>query len=344
MKALVLEENATLTYKDVPPPRRDGDDWVGIEVKASGICGSDLHRGFGGGAYNVPLVMGHEFSGVVDEPVAGGEFARGDRVVVYPLLWCGKCPSCQVGEYALCSSYDYFGSRRDGGFGEYLYVPERNLLRIPDHVDIVHAAMCEPAAVALHGVKQMRIRPGVTGAVFGGGPIGNMVAQWLRINGCRRVFVVDVDEAKLATAERMGLAPVSGQGRDPVAAIRDATDGRGADKVVEAIGLPQTFLQAVQSAATFGEVVFMGNISGTFAVAERDFSSILRRELTIHGTWNSRWTPRGQDDWTTALSFMDRELSVGPLISHTPRLDEGVEVFAAVHEKRMPYSKVIFTL
>jgi Threonine dehydrogenase and related Zn-dependent dehydrogenases len=344
MKALVLEENATLAYKDVPAPKRDREDWVGVSVKAAGICGSDLHRGFEGGAYHTPLVMGHEFSAVVEEPVVGGRFGKGARVAVYPLLWCGKCASCQTGDYAQCVAYDYYGSRRDGAFAEYLYVPESNLLAIPDHVDIVHAAMCEPAAVALHGVRRMRIEPGATAAVFGAGPIGNMVAQWLRINGCRRVFVVDLDETKLAMAEKMGFIPVSGRGQDPVEFIKRETGGHGADKVVEAVGLPATFLQAVQTAAMFGEVVFMGNIAGTFSVGEKDFSSILRRELTIHGTWNSKWTPQGLDDWTTVLAFMDRELQVGQLISHVVPLAEGVSIFNAVHKREIPYSKVIFTL
>lgn len=169
-----------------------------------------------------------------------------------------------------------------------------------------------------------------------------MAAQWLRINGCGRVFVVDVDEGKLATAEKMGLIPVSRKDGDPVERIKKETGGHGADKVIEAVGRPETFLQAVQAAAGFGEVVFMGNIVGTFSVGEKDFSSILRRELTIHGTWNSKWTPRGLDDWTVSLSFMDRELQVGPLISHVVPLSEGPAIFNAVYRREIPYSKVIF--
>ena len=345
MKALVLEENAKLVYKDVPKPKRAGADWAGIAVKAAGVCASDMHRGFSGGAYHYPLVMGHEFSGVVEEPVPGGQFAKGDRVTVFPLLWCGKCSACQTGDYACCSDYDYFGSRRDGAFAEYLYAPESNLLRIPDHVDIVHAAMAEPAAVALHGVRQMRVRAGDTGAVFGGGPIGNMTAQWLRINGCREVFVVDVDQAKLDVAAKMGLTPVSGKDGDPVEAIKKATGGRGADRVVEAVGLPATFLQATKTAAAFGDVVFLGNIAGTFQIGEKDFSSILRRELKIHGTWNSKWTPRGGDDWSAVLAFMDRELSVAPLISHTPQLSEGADILAAMAARKLAgAAKVILVI
>ncbi|MDR1613936.1 MAG: galactitol-1-phosphate 5-dehydrogenase [Planctomycetota bacterium] len=344
MKALVLEENAKLVYKDVPPPKRDDPSWLGVAVKAAGICGSDLHRGFGNGAYRHPLVMGHEFSGVVDDPAGGAAFGKGDRVSVFPLLWCGKCPPCQTGDYALCRDYDYYGSRRDGAFSEYLYVPEKNLLRVPDHVDLVHAAMAEPAAVALHGVRRLTIKPGATAAVYGAGPIGNMVAQWLRINGCRRVFAVDVDPGKLAIAAAMGLETVDSRGQDPVAAIREATGGAGADKVVEAVGLPSTFLQAVMTAAAFGEVVFLGNIAGTFNIGEKDFSSILRRELRIHGSWNSKWTPRGSDDWAAALAYMDRELEVKPLISHRPPLSEGVDIFNRLAEKKLAAGKIVFVL
>ncbi|MDR0361215.1 MAG: galactitol-1-phosphate 5-dehydrogenase [Planctomycetota bacterium] len=344
MKALVLEENAKLVYKDAPPPKRDDPSWLGIEIKAAGICGSDMHRGFGGGAYHCPLIMGHEFSGVVDDPAGGETFRKGDRVAVYPLLWCGKCSPCQTGDYALCHAYDYFGSRRDGAFSKYIYVPERNLLRIPDHVDQVHAAMAEPAAVALHGVRRMTIKPGASGAVYGAGPIGNMVAQWLRINGCRRVFTVDVDPDKLRIAEKMGFEPVNSRDQDPVEAIRKATGGAGADKVVEAVGFPATFLQAVMTASSFGEVVFLGNIAGAFQIGEKDFSSILRRELKIHGTWNSKWTPRGSDDWTASLAFMDKELDVAPLISHTIGLEEGVDIFNRLAAKTLIAGKIIFVM
>lgn len=342
MKALVLEENAKLVYKDVPEPKRDSPDWLGVKVTAAGICGSDMQRGFANGAYHYPLVMGHEFSGVVDNPAGSKVYKKGDRVAVFPLLWCGRCPACQTGDYALCADYDYYGSRRDGAFSEYLYIPKKNLLPLPDHVDTVHAAMAEPAAVALHGVRKFSISPGHTAAVYGAGPIGNMVAQWLRINGCRRVFIVDVDKEKLAIAEKMGLEPILGGDADPVGTIKKATGGVGANKVIEAVGFPGTFLQAIQTASSFGEVVFMGNLHGEFRIGEKDFSSILRRELKIHGTWNSKWTPAGLSDWAVVLAYMDRELSVAPLISHTPKLSEAAEVFTQLANKEMKADKVIF--
>ena len=343
MKALVLVRDKVIELQEVPPPEPVGGDSVLVRIAYSGICNSDLHRGFGGGAYGYPLIMGHELSGTVEESFAGSRYRPGDPVVVFPLLPCRRCLPCQSGDYAQCLSYDYFGSRRHGGFAEYLHVPEPNLLPVPEHVDLAHAALTEPCAVALHGVNRMTIRPGESGCVFGGGPIGNMVAQWLSLRGCRPVYIVDLDEDKLALAESMGFVPVHAGRGNPVEDILAHTAGAGVDRVVEAVGLPSTFLQATLAAARFGQVVFLGNIRGSFVVGEQEFSSILRRELTIFGTWNSRITPEGHNEWTTVLEFMDRGLRIAELISHTPQLGEGPEIFRGITEGSLgSYRKIVF--
>jgi len=342
MKALVLVKDRTLEYKDVPEPQRPGPEWVCIKVAWSGICNSDIHRGFEGASYHYPLIMGHEFSGTVEEPAAGGRFARGAKVIVFPLIPCRRCIPCQTGDFAQCLDYDYLGSRRDGAFAERVWAPEANLMPVADGVEMRDAAMTEPCAVALHGVGKLSIRAGDTGAVFGAGPIGNMAAQWMRLRGCERVFLVDIDNQKLGLAREMGFHPVDSSKGDPVEQIREATSGYGADRVVEAVGLPQTFLQAVMAGARFGEVVFLGNIRGSFQIGEKDFSSILRRELVIKGTWNSRVVPEGRNEWTTVLSSLGRSIQVGRLISHTPKLADGVDVFRRVVGRTESFNKVVF--
>jgi L-iditol 2-dehydrogenase/galactitol-1-phosphate 5-dehydrogenase len=348
MEALVLEAQGRLVVqKDRPiPPDPDARPAALVRVAAAGICGSDLPRAYDGKAYHYPLVMGHEFSGVVEEPATGGRFASGARVAVFPLIPKNveSDPACQTGDYAQAAEYDYFGSRRDGAFAQYLRIPEWNLLPVPDHVNLLHASMTEPAAVALHGIRKMRVGPGDDAAVFGAGPIGNLCAQWLRIAGASRVFVVDVDATKLALTGEMGLVPVDARAGDAVRAILDATGGAGVQRCVEAVGLPQTFLQATQVAARFGEVVFMGNIAGEFRVGEKDFSSILRRELTIYGTWNSKVTPAGTDDWTTVLRHLDRDLIVAPLITDRLPLSEGPRIFDDLRHRRGRHNKVIFDI
>jgi len=348
MKALVLEADKKLVFTENHPVPAAPDERPAalVKIAACGICGSDIPRGFGGKAYFSPLVMGHEFSGVVEEAVPDGRFRKGDRVAVFPLIPKNMetDPACQTGDYAQSREYDYYGSRRDGAFSEYLRIPEWNLFAVPDHVDLLNASMTEPAAVALHGVRKMRVQAGSDAVVFGAGPIGNMTAQWLRIHGCSRVFIVDVEPRKLALAEEMGFVPVNARATDPVAAILEATNGAGVQFSVEACGHPITFLQAMQVAGMFGEVVFMGNIAGEFKIGEKDFSNILRKELTIHGTWNSKVTPIGTDDWTTVLKHLDRDLQVSPLITDTPPLSEGPAIFDDLVNRHTYHNKVIFRI
>ena len=342
MKALVLEENARLVYKEVPFPEKPPGRSYLIKVHAAGICGSDMHRGFEGGAYRYPLVMGHEFCGVVEEAPQNGRYEKGRRVTVFPLLPCRKCRACQTGDFAQCRDYDYYGSRRDGAFAEYLWAPEENLFPLPGQVKTLHAAMTEPCAVALHGVRKLRVKGGETAAVYGAGPIGNMVAQWLRVRGCRRVLLVDVDEKKLGIARDMGFGTFNPREGDPVEKILEITEDEGADFAVEACGLPLTYRQAIQSVCLQGEVVFLGNLSGDLSLSQKDVSTMLRKEITIYGTWNSKIVPAGIDDWSTALEYLDRELVVAPLISHTPLLRDGARVFERILGKKEFYNKVIF--
>lgn len=323
-------------------PERPGDRWTLVKVAASGICGSDIHRGFGGGAYHHPLIMGHEFSGFVEDPCSGSAFKKGDRVTVFPLIPCHTCVPCQTGDYAQCMDYDYLGSRRDGGFAEYVYAPDENLVLLPDHVDILHAAMTEPCAVALHGANKFSIKPGASAVVFGAGAIGNMAAQWLRLRGARKIMIVDIDREKLGLAKKMGFTPIDAGKADPVKAIYDLTSGNGADFAVEAVGLPKTFLQTVQSAARFGEVLFLGNIEGEFRIGEKDFTGILRKEIRIYGTWNSRFVPAGHNEWTAALDYIGRGIDIGSLISHTPYLSEGVDMFRKMVDKTETIGRVVF--
>jgi L-iditol 2-dehydrogenase len=264
---------------------------------------------------------------------------------VFPLIPRPGEKAFDTGDYAQTRNYDYFGSRRDGGMAEFVVVPERCLFPVPAHVPLLHAACTEPAAVALHGVRKMRVQSGDDAAVFGAGPIGCLVAQWLKLSGCARVFIVDIDARKLGQAAELGCIPISSQGgADAVKQIFGATGGGGVQRVVEAVGMPQTFLQATQIAAAFGEVVFMGNIHGEFRIPEKDFSGILRRELTIYGTWNSKVVPAGTDDWSTVLKFMDRGIQIAPMISDTPTLEQGPEIFASIHEGKAWHHKVIFRI
>ena len=339
MKAVVLSAKGELEVEERPLPEKVGSNSVLVRIVGAGICGSDLPRAFSGGAYHYPLVLGHELSGIVEDAADSPRFHPGQRVVIFPLLPDPNDPFVRIGELAVSSGYDYFGSRRDGGFQEYLYVPESNLLSVPDHVDLLEASMTEPAAVALHGVSKLRIPSAATALVIGGGPIGCMVAQWLRIRGVARVLLAEPDEKKRTVVDTLGFETIDAGSVDTVEAIWGLTGG--ADCVVEACGLPITFRQAFAAAATFGQVVLLGNIHGSLELDERDVSSILRRELTLYGTWNSKITPPGKSEWDEVLLRLGRELRVKPLISHTPSLEETPQVLRRMHRRELWFNKVV---
>ena len=344
MKALTLLKNAELRFGEVGAPEKPDNRYCLIHVQAAGICGSDIHRAFEHGAYHYPLIMGHEFAGTVEEAAPDSRVEPGQNVAVFPLIPCMQCPACQGGDYAQCIDYDYLGSRRDGAFAESLWAPERNLFVLPDHVDVVHAAMTEPCAVSLHGIRKLCVTGGEHAVVFGGGSIGNMSAQWLKILGCASVTIVDIDPKKLAVAEQMGFNTIDGTAEHSVDAVREHTGGRGADLVVEACGLPLTYGQAIESAAHFARILFLGTLNSSMALTPEHVSDILRKELALYGSWNSKMAPRGNDDWSTVLRFLDREMQVSPLISHIVSLDEGPKIFARMAGGEEYFSKVIFTL
>ena len=174
MKAAVLEDKGVISYKDVPTPQpRPGH--VLIKVAAVSICGSDIKR-FAQGHRTYPMILGHECAGVVETAGAGVDPRLiGRHVAVIPLVPCFECEQCRLGLYSACRSYSFIGSRQDGGFAEYVEVPERNLLPVPDEIGFEAAALVEPSTVARHMLDLGGFAAGQTAMVFGAGSIGGMI-------------------------------------------------------------------------------------------------------------------------------------------------------------------------
>jgi len=307
VKALVLEENGKLVWREHELKKVDG--WKHLRIASAGICGSDLGRGFKSGAYHYPLVMGHEFSAYDDD---------GRLYAVYPLLPCGTCSACRKGYIQLCEHYDYFGSRRDGAFAEELYAPEDHLIAVPDGVTADEAAMTEPAAVAYHGTHGFEMASGAKALVIGGGPIGLIAAQWLRIRGAGEVLVADVDPAKLDFAGRFGFKAVDS--RD-LSVLKDACD-----VVIEACGLAVTRDAAVACTARKGTLSFIGNPADDWCFAKALFSSVLRKELVLRGNWNSVPDP----DWKEVLAHAGKDLNLRGLVTARVPMAEGAAAFARI--------------
>jgi L-iditol 2-dehydrogenase len=317
-----------------------------VRVGFCGVCGSDIPRVFVHGTYRFPTVCGHEFAGTV-EAVGRDvlDYRTGDRVVVFPLLWCGRCAACELGRYVQCSDYDYFGSRRDGAFSEYVAVPTGNLVPVPEGVSLEAASMTEPAAVALHALKRAGGSfAGETVAIFGAGPIGLVAAQWARILGAARVSVFDLVPEKLALAGRLGFDfAYNAREVDPVEKVQALTAGCGAEVCIEAAGVPATVLQAIAAARTAGRVVLMGNPSADVTLPAGLISQAMRRELDLLGTWNSSFSAAGNnDDWHAVLGAAAAgRLDLESLVTHRVPLDGAADALVMMRDQTEFFSKVL---
>ena len=204
MKAGVVHAKNDIRFEDTEKPSIVPGK-VLVKVKYTGICGSDVPRVNGDACHYFPNILGHEFSGVVEEIGEGVTSVKpGDRVAGIPLVPCMKCEDCQKGNYSLCRHYSFIGSREFGSFAEYVLVPEKNVCKFSEEVSFEQGALFEPATVALHGLERLNYRGGGTVAILGGGTIGMFVMQWAKIYGARKVVVFDIAKERLELDRRLG--------------------------------------------------------------------------------------------------------------------------------------------
>ncbi|MCV7229793.1 2,3-butanediol dehydrogenase [Mycolicibacterium komossense] len=248
MRAAVYYGPNKVEIADVPEPS-PGPGTVKVKVGYNGICGTDLHEYYAGPIFfptephplthaQVPLVMGHEFSGVITDigsRVTG--WSEGDRVAIEPIYKCGHCPACKAGNYNICAQIGFHGLMSDGGMAEYTVVPADMLHKLPDNVSMQLGALVEPMSVAYHAATLGETKPGDTAMVFGAGPIG--IGLWfaLRGKGIDDAFVVEPSATRRASIEALGARTLDPAALDVPAFIADHTEGRGADAVFDAAGV-----------------------------------------------------------------------------------------------------------
>lgn len=240
MKSLVYTAPKSIEIRDVAMPKA-GLGEVLLKMRLCGVCGTDI--GIWGGTHpraTAPLILGHEFVGemVQDSP----RFAKGQRVVAYPLISCGTCHPCRTGGPHVCAKLRLIGIDGDGGMAEYLAVPEDMLFAIPDTVEDRIAALIEPLAVALRAVEQSAMGVADRVVVLGAGPIGLLVALVAQHAGAGPVLISDIDPARLALAAELGFTPIDVRRQDLAAEVMTATEGDGADVVFECAGVASAAL------------------------------------------------------------------------------------------------------
>lgn len=336
MRAAVMYQPGDIRLEDLPKPS-PGKGEVLLKVAAVGVCGSDIPRMLIKGAHRMPIVCGHEFSGEVVELGEGVEgFAAGDLVGVAPMLPCGVCDQCATGNFSRCRDYDYFGSRRDGAYAEFVCAPTANLLKARPGTDPRAVAMTDPASIALHAIWKAKPTLGDRGGVIGCGPIGLFAIQWMKLMGCRDIVAVDVSERKLEQAREAGASHT-------FLATAEIPNDLKCDLIVEAAGHPSSINLAANLAAPGGHVVFIGIPVGDVTLANKTFQHFLRQEVSLHGAWNSFGAPYPGPQWTVTLDY----LSSGALrwefmISHELSLDELPGMFGKIKAGGEFFSKIMF--
>lgn len=340
MKALNLAEYHQFEYIDAPKPDLSSGDAL-IEIKACGICGSDIHGMDGSsGRRQPPIIMGHEASGVICE--VGSEvkdWSAGDRVTFDSTVYCGACAYCLRGDVNLCEDRRVLGVscdeyRQHGAFAEYLRVPARILYAVPDQLSFEQAAFAEPISIALHAVRLVPVKQGDTAVVVGAGLIGLLVVQALKIAGAEKVLAVDLDAKRLTLAEELGAAQTF-NASDPevLAKLIEASGGEGADIAMEVVGMTPTLNLAIQSLRKGGSAGLVGNLT---AETQFPMQAVVTREISIFGSCGSA------GEYADALKHIaSGAIRIDPLISAKAPLAEGADWFKRLYDNKEGLLKVI---
>lgn len=249
-----------LEMQEIPIPEI-GERDILVKVKAAGICHSDAHYRAGISPVRpVPLTLGHEVAGVVEKIGAQVTSTKvGDRVALHYNISCGDCYHCSTGNDQFCEKVLMLGHYTNGGYAEYISVPARNAIQLPDEIPFEQGAtlMCA-SATAFHALRKSRLKGGERVAIFGVGGLGQSAVQLAKAFGAIEVYAVDINEDKLNLAKQYGAIPVNGKKVDAVSEIKKLTHGKGVDVAIEMIGLQQTMKQAIQVAGVMGRVVIVG--------------------------------------------------------------------------------------
>src|SRR3989475_11642129 len=341
MKALLLSEYRHLELTELPVPT-PGLGEVLVRVAACGTCGSDVHGYDGSSGRRIPpIVMGHEAAGkvaAVGQGVTG--LSEGDRVTFDSTISCGACSFCLRGEVNLCDSRQVLGVscseyRRAGAFAEYVVVPSRIVYRLPDHLSFAEAAMLEAVAVALHAVSLTPISPDSTAFILGAGMIGLLALQALRVAGCPRVLVADIDSSRLKLAHEIGATATLPAGASLDAQILQLTRGAGVDLAVEAVGRSETVSVAIESVRKGGTVVLVGNISPE---ATLPLQKVVTRQIRLQGSCASA------GEYPRAIKLLaSGAIQVKPLFNAVAPLEDGPQWFERLHAREPNLMKVVLT-
>lgn len=329
MKALVKTKHGfgNLEIQDKEEPQA-GKNQVKIEVKYTGICGSDIHTYEGYYKVGVPVTLGHEFSGEVVEIGEGvTEFKIGDRVTSETTFYiCGECEYCKSGDYNLCNHRKGLGTQQDGGFSKYLIARKESVHKLPENVDYQSAAMTEPLACTHHAVSKTEINNGDIVVIIGPGPIGLLTAQVARSRGAKVLITgLTNDKVRLDKAKELGIDyTVNTQEADIKALVNSLTEGYGADVVFECSGTvpaAKQGLDLLRKKGQYGQIGLFAKPEITF-----DLEKIIQKEIRVVGSRSQK-----SADWEPSLALMNEGLvDAKAMITHEFDITQWDEAYQAI--------------
>lgn len=336
MKAVVKyaeKDGATELRDNVPIPEIGPND-VLVKVNSIGICGSDPHMHHNNVSYpvDVPLILGHEFSGVIEKKGKNvTKYKEGDRVTSETHAeYCGECLMCKTNNYPLCKDRKGFGFGVDGAYADYVKVPERILHRVPENISLDEAALTEPLCVAYNlVVKNMTVNPGDSVVVIGPGPIGILSAKMCSIAGASDIIVVGTkgDEERLEKAKQYGATMTLNSSKDDVLSIiKEKNEGYGADVVIDAAGPASTLKLAIETVRPEGIV---NKIAWGPKPINYSLDPIIEKAVTIRGSFSHTW-----DVWEKSLKLLENnQVDLSGLITHTLDLKDWKKGFDLVESR-----------
>ena len=324
-----------MTVEQVPRPAPEADEIL-IDVKSVGICGSDVH-GFMGttGRRKPPMVMGHEFGGVVADV---GEdvraFAAGDEVIVSPIEACGHCANCTAGLTNICVNRHVLGVDIAGAYADSLTVKESMVYPKPAGLDWRLAAMVEPLSVGMHAAEITPIRLLDTVVIVGVGTIGLLTLLAAKLKGAGKVIVTDRSDHRLELARTLGAdMAINVDRQDAIATVLEATNGLGADVAFEAVGVAATVQQALAATRTGGNITWIGNSA---QMIDLNMQTVVTRELTVRGTYGFN------TEFPRAIqAIASGRVNVAPLIERVAPLEEGPQIIHDLAKGDLDLAKVI---
>jgi len=343
MKALVFRGPRNMEYVDVPTPE-PGPDQVRIHPKAVSICGSDTSGYKGGNAMRTPgLIMGHEFSGVIEKLGSNVKDLKiGQRVAVHHNIFCGKCRDCKEGRENVCVNRAIIGTTMpvfgpwNGAMADYVIAPAGKIIPLPDHVSFNAAAMGEPLSIGLRATDHVKELKGQTVLIYGAGPIGLLNMQCVQARGAARTIIVDTVDYRLDMAKECGASVViSSKNQDALKIVNELTDSCGVDVVFDCVGVKETVNNGTKLVRCGGTVVWVGLSDNTI---EFDYKYAVCKELKFFGAYMY------VDELEKGLDLIAAgKLNVEKIITGVYPMSEGAKHFELIAKGESKDIKIILT-